>query len=321
MSGYIVYSSTTSRHTSGRDYAVARISRIYSVALPAVVFSVLLAAYAASRWPGPATDIASWRPFSLGDIAASLLFLNESAGFSTQLALNGPYWSLCYEVWYYVLFGVFFFVKSRWRWPLLLLVAAVAGPAILVLFPIWVLGAWLASRPRQLLSMAPMMALVVWVGAVAFIWVLNTSGIEQVIKSYFHNRVPGFWRLEASQRLFTDYAIAVALAAHLIAFAFLPTAIQDFFLRTRALWAALAGFSFTLYLFHRPVTSLAGALMPDARNDAGVAVGVTAAVLLGCWLVAFVTEHQLPAWRRGVRRVLSLIWPAPSASAPLTPRG
>jgi len=154
-----------------------------------------------------------------------------------------------------------------------------------------------------------------------FIWLLNISGIEQVIKSYFHNRVPGFWRLEASQRLFTDYALALALAAHLIAFSCLPTAVQQLFLRTRVLWAALAGFSFTLYLFHRPITSLAGALMTEARNSEAVALAVAAAVLLGCWLIAFVTERQLPAWRRGVRKLLLLVWPLPAGSSPLAPRG
>ena len=42
MSGFIIYSSTAGRGGSGLDYLVARASRIYSVALPAVLFSLAL---------------------------------------------------------------------------------------------------------------------------------------------------------------------------------------------------------------------------------------------------------------------------------------
>jgi len=309
MSGYIVYTSTTSRHVEAREYVVARVSRIYSVALPAVIFCVLFSEFVAWLWPAEAKGIASWRPFSFSDIATSLLFINETWSIDADLTLNGPYWSLCYEVWYYVLFGAFFFVQGRWRWPLLVLLALAAGPGVMALFPIWVLGAWLASRDKPVFTLSPAVAVLVWVGGLAVLWLINSSGIEHVVKDYLHERVPGFWRLDPAQRVVTDYAIGLALAAHLCAYPFLPQPIQAFFMRTKATWAALAGFSFTLYLFHRPLTGLAGALIPASEQSLLLTLLAVPAMLAACWLIAFVTERRLPAWRRFMRALLARLHP------------
>lgn len=316
MSGYIITASTQARIAAGAgaaEYVVARVSRVYSVALPAVVFSVLLAVAIAAWSPELAGRIHDWRPFSWIDIAASLLFWNQSWSHGTDLPLNGPYWSLCYEVWYYLLFGLFVFVKGRTRWPLLLLAAALAGPAIMVLFPIWVLGAWLALHPERLPRPGTSVAYLVWLGAPLLIWLLHASGVDHWLKDKLHEAVPGFWRLVASQRMFTDYLIALLLAAHLWAWQGLPEAIKGCWQRAAAFWAALAGFSFTLYLFHRPMSSFAATLLAPEAGDVGLALVVVAALVFACWLIAFGTERQLPRWRRLVRRLVSMVGPAPAA--------
>lgn len=49
-----------------------------------------------------------------------------------------------------------------------------------------------------------------------------------------------------------------ALAVLLAAFSSLPKGFQDVFERHKVLLMQMAGFSFTLYLFHRPMTQLLG---------------------------------------------------------------
>jgi len=304
MSGYIVYASTVARQGTAAEYFIARASRIYSVTIPALLFCVAISLALKWYWPALAAIEPSWRPFSWADVGGSLLFLNESWSSPTDITLNAPYWSLCYEVWYYVLFGIAFFGRGRWRWPIFAIAAAIAGPAILVLFPIWLFGAWLASNPDRQLNVSPTMALGIWIGSFLVVCAIQWSDLDQFIKSWFHNRVPGFWRLEGAQRLVTDYVIALALGAHLAVYASLPISIRSFFESSRALWAKLAGFSFTLYLFHWPFTSLAGkALSPETKSVA-VSLGFLALVLLSCWVISFVTERQLPAWRAALRRLL-----------------
>jgi peptidoglycan/LPS O-acetylase OafA/YrhL len=148
MSGLIIYSTTASAHREPTNYIIARVSRVYSVALPAIIFSVLAASLVPADIFVAKEQISNYRPVAWWDMISSALFLNESWMNSAKLTMNAPYWSLCYEVWYYLLFGVYFFVGGRLRWVLLAGLACIAGPAILVLFPIWIVGAWVASGQR-----------------------------------------------------------------------------------------------------------------------------------------------------------------------------
>ncbi|MBX9631923.1 MAG: hypothetical protein K2X67_15505 [Burkholderiales bacterium] len=77
MSGFIIYSSTADRVASLRDYVVARSSRVYSVALPAVVFCVGVSMVVGNLFADPWT-VKDYHPASLGDVVGSLLFTHES---------------------------------------------------------------------------------------------------------------------------------------------------------------------------------------------------------------------------------------------------
>jgi peptidoglycan/LPS O-acetylase OafA/YrhL len=103
LSGFIIHNNTAAVGMTAKAYAVARVSRIYSVALPAVAFSVfagwMVSVAGADRLPS------NYRPFLWSDLFTSLLFLNESWTNSAELTMNDPYWSLCYEVWFYVMFA------------------------------------------------------------------------------------------------------------------------------------------------------------------------------------------------------------------------
>ena len=319
MSGFIIYSSTAARGSDGLDYLVARASRIYSVALPAVLFSLALSLLVGWKAQQLIPSLPAWRPFSLADIAGSLLFINESwSAFrpSTQLTLNGPYWSLCYEVWYYVVFGLFYFVRSPWRWPLVILACLAAGPQVIALMPIWCLGAWLAARYARLSQWTRHFAWFVFVCGPLLIVAIKVSGIDHSIKGQLHTTIPGFWRLEASQRLVTDHVAGLAIAAHLYAFSFLGPAVHRVFEHLRPIFVRLAGFSFTLYLFHRPMTDLAGHLVPPTWRTLPASMLAVLVFLVLCWLISLGTEQRLPAWRAVLNRMLRGRPGTPNAARP-----
>lgn len=304
LSGFIIYHSTTARAGGWKEYAIARLSRIYSVALPAVLMCVLLALWLASRPGFSPTQYSNFSQPALWDMISSLLFLNESWLHGKVVPMNHPYWTLCYEVWYYVIFGAFWFGGLRWRWVLVALAALVAGPAILLLFPIWLMGTWLAASGRHASSWPAFTAWLGFLFPVAVITVINVAGIDGLVQSYLYKHVPGFWRLDGSQRFVTDYLIGVALCLHIAAFSSLPTAVHNFFVRYQGLFAALAGFSFTLYLFHRPMTQLIGAAFPQPVGAVWQTALVACGILLACWTISWGTEKQLPRWRRGFARLL-----------------
>ena len=145
LSGLVICATATRPGETWITYLTARASRIYSVAIPAVALSFGLQAIAAFLEPGhsqpePSADV--FLPLS------ALLFILQS-WHPQALPWNGPYWSLCYEVWYYIIFGILLFVRNPGRRNAVAACAAlIAGPAILLLFPIWLMGVWIAQRPR-----------------------------------------------------------------------------------------------------------------------------------------------------------------------------
>lgn len=305
LSGFIIYYSTTTRASSLRQYAIARMSRIYSVALPAVVFSTLLAILVSKQADFNAATLSNYSEPSAWSTFSSLLFLNASWLNEADVPLNNPYWSLCYEVWFYVLFGAYHFVKGWKRYFFVALAALVAGPAILVLLPIWLMGAYLAASGKFDLRWRQGAAWAGFLGPLLAIAIINMTHVDSMIRSALFANIPGFWRLDSSQRFLTDYLIGAALCLHIAAFSSLPVRVQALFTRHRRTWAALAGFSFTLYLFHRPLTQLLGAYFPVAQGDVLHSCLVALGLLMACWVISWGTEKQLSLWRHQFSRLLT----------------
>jgi peptidoglycan/LPS O-acetylase OafA/YrhL len=149
LSGFVIRFITCYRPTTARTYAVDRASRIYSVYIPSVVFSVL------------ATLLLTPHLFThdLFAGAVNLTTLAQLWGSDVFVSTNSVYWSLCYECFYYLIYGVAFFASGRLRVLSLLAIALLIGPPILLMFPLWLLGAGvhdlyqrLRERPMQSLS-------------------------------------------------------------------------------------------------------------------------------------------------------------------------
>jgi peptidoglycan/LPS O-acetylase OafA/YrhL len=138
LSGFTIRMLSDGRVFDLRRYGIDRLSRLWSVALPALALTAVLdfatyriaPGYYMAHW----ADVADHIPFRLG---VSALFGNELWGQDVAPLSNAAYWSLSYEAWFYVLYGL-----ALARRPLLALVAVViAGPNILFLLPLWLAGA------------------------------------------------------------------------------------------------------------------------------------------------------------------------------------
>lgn len=299
LSGFIIYYSTTSRTTCWQQYAIARLSRIYSVALPAVLTCMLLALWLAQQADFDVSRLSNYARPTVWDAVSSLLFLNQSWMNKAAVPLNNPYWSLCYEVLFYVLFGAYFFTRGRQRWLLVSIVALVAGPAVLMLLPIWLMGAWLAASGRYATRFKIAPAWLAFVAPLAVIILINVTGVDLLIRSTLYEKVPGYWHLLNSQRFLTDFLIGAALCLHIVAFSSLPTTVQNLFVQYQKWFATLASFSFTLYMFHRPMTQFLGVHYPLVPGTIWQTAIIAIGILFACWVISWGTEKQLPIWRRG----------------------
>jgi peptidoglycan/LPS O-acetylase OafA/YrhL len=126
LSGYVIAFTTAQRRPSARDYALARLSRLYSVVLP-----VLLLALAGAFLVRALTDTIPPNGYVLDKlylyVPFHLLFLGEHWRLAEAPPYMLPYWSLDYEAWYYLLFGLVFYLRGRRRLVLAGLALAFAG--------------------------------------------------------------------------------------------------------------------------------------------------------------------------------------------------
>ncbi len=306
LSGFIIYSTSVGNQRSKRDYVIARTSRILSVAWPSVIFCFALTFLLLAIQPKLVIELSNYSPPTLSNFASSIFFLNESWSIEATLPLNHPYWSLCYEVWYYILFGAWIYSRGRSRYLLMIVISAIAGPAVLALFPVWLIGCALARHYQRLTSAIPLrFALVTYVSTFAIMACFHITQFDVFLRSSMQAVVPGFWRLESSQRLLTDFVIGIAVAGNLASFSRLPASFHNFFLSIGPYAKYVAGFSFSLYLFHRPMTQLIGKALGGRHSTVLESGALILLVIFACWLLSLVTERQLKSWKK----VISWLYP------------
>ena len=270
LSGYLITYTTIGRNRTWAQYCAARLARLYSVALPAIVLTAALWLIGSHFAPG------HYAPFDRGHGAFRLVmttfYLNEVWNFSAAPPTNLPFWSLSYEFWYYALFGAALFARGRlWRWLAPLVAALICGPKVLLLFPVWLAGAaafWLGTKVTLTRTQA-----IGGLAALAGICALVAPHVELPLERF------GFPPLFYSGLFLTDCALGVALAAaiflcdQLFGNVRVPSVLS-------APIKAGAGVTFSIYLLHYPLLVFAsGMVRYDKSNPASVAA-LGAAVLL-----------------------------------------
>jgi len=272
LSGYLI--SATSRRDRPMDYAIKRASRIYSVAVPAIALTVLLDAFSVAwQLPVQLQQYELHRPLVYA--AFSLVFAGDFWSLGVPAFSNVPVWSLGYEVWYYIVFGVALFGRGTARVVGVALLLALIGPKLWVLFPIW-LGGVAAERLAARRPLPVPVARAVAVGAVAAFLILKALHVEDAINDAVAAAWPGFVAgLRFSQWFVGDWLVGVLTVALVYA---LATAEVPMSRRMRAVVVAGAGVSFSLYLVHFPLLQVFGQLLP---GPAAAALALTVAAGFG----------------------------------------
>jgi peptidoglycan/LPS O-acetylase OafA/YrhL len=151
LSGFVIRHVTLSREHTLREFLVDRASRIYSVALPAMALTLAVSALCRMLRPDYYLRyFAAFADHPVSRILMNLSFLSQSWGHSTIPFTDSPFWSLSYECLYYAAYGFCFYLRAGTRVVALLLWAAVAGPQVLFLLPIWWLGCCCYDLYRKL---------------------------------------------------------------------------------------------------------------------------------------------------------------------------
>lgn len=299
LSGFVIAYTTKQRRPSAREYVLARAARIYSVALP-----VLLLAFAcASLVPTlPADDLRQGyqlaRPWLY--IPFHLLFLGDLWTLSEVPPWLGPWWSLNYEVWYYVLFGVACYVREPWRLPALALVLALMGVKLWLLLPVWLAGValyhWQARR-----TLARGLARLGWLASLALLAAYEASSVEETLRAAGRASWLGqAFALGNGDRFLADYVFGLIVCLN---FACARFADLTALLRWAPPIRLLASYTLTLYLSHSLVLAAWPALYPHDPGNPADLLALGAAIALATAILGMLTEQRKDAFRRLLARL------------------
>jgi peptidoglycan/LPS O-acetylase OafA/YrhL len=304
LSGFVIASSTAQKSPSARDYAVARLSRLYSVALP-----VLLLAFAGAALLRALTDFESSAYYTLDKfylyLPFHLLFLGEHWQLTEVPPFMLPYWSLGYEAWYYLLFGLACYLRGARRTLAMAVVLVLMGYKLWLLLPVWLSGVWLSryyrkSGGRALMSVN--LARLGWFASVLAFGLYAAIDVEAGLRA----AALAWWPFPAlplgsADRFLSDYLVCAIVLAN---FACAREARFTALLRFGPAWQLAASYTFTLYLSHALVIAFWLALYPhDPRSTVDV-LAVSALIAASTAVLGAVTEGRRQAYRRVLERLL-----------------
>ncbi|MGE3283102.1 MAG: acyltransferase family protein [Alphaproteobacteria bacterium] len=299
LSGFVIAWVSQGKEANLQEYAISRIARLYSVIIPAFIMTITLDSIGMTLYPaiyqyssgGFDTDN------SVINYLLSFFFLGQSWTLKVSPGSNLPFWSLNHEAWYYIMFACIIFFSGKQRVFLLLIAALLAGPKVLLLFPIWLMGvaAWHAREliPQRL---GPVLVL----GAIG-----SFIGLEMIGGHRLFAEPHALWLpLDFSAY---DYVVGVIVAVLICGMARsrLPMPGKKL---TGAVHA-LAGTTFGLYLFHFPLLNFFGSVLPGEPASLLHRVLLFSLTLGTALGIAALVEKRKSALKRFLYSALNVVDP------------
>lgn len=281
LSGLVIRYVTVLRRGTITDFWVDRISRVYSVVVPALAFT-MVASYLAMRI-NPAYYMPNWGMTNskpLLRIGMNLIFMAQSWNLTLDPFSNSPFWTLSYEVFYYIFYAMGFYLAGLRRAFWLVITALMAGQHILLLLPLWLIGCLAhdvyqrARDPKIPLRKLNLIFFAAGAGGAALfpvaVWTLLY--LKGFVTRFFwaHHRAP--INLHWAYIYYEEgLPVVFALLWAMLLFERLQVA-------EKATWVkwvkVLSEATFPLYLLHFPLYVLIVAIFPNQRANAVFKLGM-----------------------------------------------
>jgi peptidoglycan/LPS O-acetylase OafA/YrhL len=282
LSGFVV--AMLAEQKTAMEFAKDRAIRIYLVALPVLLLSLLLSLFFPTMGP-PEYAKSLDSPFLTYGLNA--VFLSQSWSISLLPFVDGPYWSLSYEVMYYLIFSLAFYCKGPIRIVLTISGMLLAGPKVMVLFPCWLAGV-AAYKMRDSLPVSRFVSWIVWAGSPLLLVLLFRAGLKDAANTFDH------FNGTMSEGYARSSLVAIAVAINIWAACRI-----DFHFPAIVTTAAnkLAGMSFSLYLLHLPLLYILGSLTHH-KNTLGFVCVAVPTIFLASYAFSLLAEgKRKPALR------------------------
>jgi peptidoglycan/LPS O-acetylase OafA/YrhL len=217
-----------------------------------------------------------------------LLFMGDLWSVSEEPPWLPPYWSLGYEVWYYVLFGVLFYLRGARLAVAAALVLAVMGYKLWLLMPVWAAGVWLYKwLERHTISQSA--ARIGWLASTLLLVAYNLSDLEHQLRSLAVSLWPyPHLPLGSAERVLADYLVCVLVVANFACARYAGFAMLE---RFPGHIRKLAFFTFPLYLAHSLVLGIWRAFHPHQAGSGLDLVVVTIIAVAFTWTLGHGAER------------------------------
>jgi peptidoglycan/LPS O-acetylase OafA/YrhL len=310
LSGFTIRMIYPAReHYSFASYVAERWSRILSVTIPALLLTVVLDTL--SWHANPAYYLGNW-PAALDHplrrLLVNLVGVSQVWGQDVAPLSNSPFWSISYELGFYLVYGLWLSGRRLLAACSLLLLL---GPQIALLLPVWLLGVvaydacyrrapspWFQHETTavSMIAVSGLLAagVVALCGTQARTALIAASGIDL-------HRV-SLTLILASLVFFSVFIIAILLSKR---FSGRPAA------KAQAIARWLGNLTFPIYLFHFPLLVFLGALDLYDRHSALQRVLAFALVLALIAVVTPATNHFKVWLRSGLSWTLGVAAQAP----------
>lgn len=305
LSGFVIrFVTSEKKERDWRAYATARVARIGSV-----VFLVLMVVPVVD-WIGLCFNSGFYQNQTWFQHNADGLSLLKAITFSNEFwfshsvyGSDEPYWSLGFEIPYYIVFGIFFFVPGRLKWFLILGWAMLVGPKVVLYMSLWALGAVsydivkaIKIRSKALGAAVMIAALALYLSDVSIFPKLTPPGVGFAM----------FKPWSVTDLLVTagfNFIVALAFCLSIFGFVIFDASVDfDGKLSKAVRW--LAGGSFTLYVLHMPLLVMTRAIFPNIINRSLQGAAGVLFVIFACYVAAEFGERRKEFFRKGVRRVM-----------------
>lgn len=280
LSGFVIGYVADNKEKSLSAYFVARVARLYSVAIPSIVLVIVLYTIGVTLFPNvyESLSVSDWASIA----TVSAFFLGQSALFSAGIPTNGPYWSINYEAWYYIIFGAFFYLRGYKRTLFVFLAMVIAGVKILVFLPMWMAGFFCYQHHRKLkLPVSAGYAMIflslgfyAWFRGVnlddtLFKWSAGIMGGEQIANT----------ELAFSKRFLPDYVTSVVFLVLFAGLYVVREHYQRLLEKLKRPISMVSAYTFTIYLLHFPILAFLANF--TTRTAVVIPVCFAALILLG----------------------------------------
>jgi peptidoglycan/LPS O-acetylase OafA/YrhL len=305
ISGIVIAYVVDSREHTLAGYLIARLSRLWSVVIPAVLLTIVLDSIGVCIDPTLYQSSSLPQPWVIGGAAAwqavsPILFLNAIPHLKIEVGTNGPFWSLGYEAWYYFGFGFALFLRGMVRVVVLGLLLLAVGLPVLTLAPIWLLGVAVYHRLGR-----PMWRPIALTGFGSSALLLALTGLYKFkLQSVLAASLPAFLlAVLPADILVEKYLVALLVAANIVCFDGFSRSLKSVADLIETPLKAAVSCSFSLYLYQAPLLFFVAASVSNLSSRWTKIAIIYMGAIAGCVLLAQVTEKKKHIVARVLRSI------------------